>query len=223
MCWLFSHLLASCLRARPTSIYIKIFELPWEQLSFASETTCCSSPCQCYIAPGPASEHTAEASSEEDVQPSSPIHWVTQGSVLIITPLVFSHMSFKLASPVLFLLLQLISVTAYFYLGSSSFCQLLTALLNWHIFFPLIFPLLQFSPMFLRFPFQTSGCNESSAANFKALPHVLLHLSFHPMNTHLTVLSTLFFLISQSIYPWIVFTGVWEGEGWARITPNFCT
>lgn len=50
MYWLFSHLLALCLRARPASIYIKIFEVPWEQLSFASETTCCSSPCQYYIA-----------------------------------------------------------------------------------------------------------------------------------------------------------------------------
>lgn len=50
MCWLFSYFLALCLRARPASIYIKIFEVPWEQLCFSSETTCCSSPCQCYIA-----------------------------------------------------------------------------------------------------------------------------------------------------------------------------
>lgn len=50
MCTDFFHLLALCLRARPASIYIKIFEVPWEQLSFASETTCCSSPCQCYVA-----------------------------------------------------------------------------------------------------------------------------------------------------------------------------
>lgn len=96
--------------------------------------------------PGPASWHVAEASSREYGQPSPPACWVTQGPVLSTSP-AFTLVSFRLAPPVLFLLLQLIFISA---------CQLLTSLLKWHIF-SLILSLLKFSLLFLRFLFQPSG------------------------------------------------------------------
>ena len=120
----------------------------------------------------------------------------------------------------------------YFYYSSSSLflpifiwnhLPVSSSLLCWNDIFSFLSSslYLQFSPPFLRFSFQPSGSHVSSAASFIALLYKLLHLSFLPINTYLTVLCCSWF--PGLLYPGIFCTGMRGGEGWGRINQNHCT
>lgn len=199
MYWLSSHLLALCLRARPASIYIKTFEVPWEQLSFASETMCCSSPCQCCVASSQPCQMTHCWGQPWRVWPAIPTcllgHPGTSThhlSCFFITVLQTGP-SRSAATPAHLYFCPFLFGIIFFLPAPHCFVEIIYFLSSHLLLIPIFSVVSQIPLPNFRFLTLCSQFYSSPACTY------YFFLLFYPTNTHLTVLSIFLLQISQFI------------------------